>query len=364
MFTQKLPLSRSVFIGRMNYQPCTGNVTPIRQRLQSEIPNKMRRFNGEKTISLGYAVERKSVNNRLDAIKASVKKDNATEVLKRLSPEILSKVDALRTFSISHTSLTATGILSRLPTRIPVNLRQTRLFVTKSDSHLDTGGNPNDTPQITLASKPPSGEVKIIKVDSLTQIKAVAQKLSNPKNAVHNFFSALADEMKDPAMKMSPTYKATGGKAASMSWVCCYHMKWPENIKVVACEASKQKASLLAARKVVDLLMTTGRLSPDGTPIFYNKADVKKINKQKRTAIHLDKPSITHMQNIVNIFNADMKQVVETAAEEAPADESSGFIAEDKQSAKLFMAREPYFLSSGQYFAKEKVSLPVSKLKY
>uniref|UniRef100_A0AAR5PEV3 RNA helicase n=2 Tax=Dendroctonus ponderosae TaxID=77166 RepID=A0AAR5PEV3_DENPD len=384
MFTIKLAQNRLVFMGRMNflqvYQPYTGKGTPIRQR---EMYKHKGRFSAKRTMNFQNSAARKSVNIRLYAIRASVKTDDAPDVLNRLSTEIQGscKADAIiRLSSRFHTgpkAKTATETLSRLPTRIQANLssaitfqsflrpsgfvNQARLLVTKSDSHPDTG-DPNGTDQIEHASKPSNGKVNIIEVANSTQIEKVAQKLPNPKNVVHNFFSVLADEMNDPAMKMSPTYKAMAGKAGNVSWACCYHMKWPENIKVVARETSKHKASALAARKVIDLLMTMGRLSADGTPIFYNKEDVKEIRKQKQTAINLDKSSIIHMQNIINIFNSDMKQMVETA-EVQPADESSGFLAEDKQSAKLFMAREPHFLSAGQYFAKEKVSLPVTKLK-
>lgn len=196
----------------------------------------------------------------------------------------------------------------------------------------------------------------IVQLKDLKEINPILKKFPFPKNVLNNFYTILAEELKDKSLKPESFYKSEG---KSGLWSCIYHLKWPEPMKVSAKAFTKKEASKAAAAKVLDVLQSKSKMCPEGLPLIYQKAEIKQLHKQKQTVVKLDSIAVRRMNDIINVFNTEMKGVVEQYFEKGIG--TSDMLKEGTGSN--FRNRQLQFLGDQKYYAKEQIQLPISSFK-
>ncbi|XP_050296944.1 ATP-dependent RNA helicase DHX30-like isoform X2 [Anthonomus grandis grandis] len=188
------------------------------------------------------------------------------------------------------------------------------------------------------------------------------QKFPFPKSVLNQYYQIVSEDLKNNSVKPITTY-ASNHKGQKVTWTCTYHLKWPTVAKISADHSTKKDASHTAAQKVLQLLLECGKMAPDGSPIIHTQDEIRKLQKQKRTKVELKAAEVDNMRNIINIFNDNMKHKVDSVDFVGSLDEfSKDFITEEQDCERKYKA-SPIFLGTAKYFAREKVSLPISAYK-
>ncbi|XP_066150364.1 uncharacterized protein [Euwallacea fornicatus] len=201
-----------------------------------------------------------------------------------------------------------------------------------------------------------------VKVEHIAELRHVFKLFPTPKNTLHNFYSILCNELKDTSLKLEPLYKSMP-KNNAVPWTCIYNLKWPENVRVIALARTKKDASKMAAAKALEVLQKLGRLSPEGMPLIYQREDIKKLKKQKQTVVNLNTCTVKNLENIIQVFNNDMKDVVERVNYQEYLEDELEKDALVEGSDSVRFTEKPWFLGTDLYLAREKIVLPISKYK-
>lgn len=196
----------------------------------------------------------------------------------------------------------------------------------------------------------------IIHLEDLKEIYPILKKFPHPKSVLNNFYTILVEELKDKSLKPESSYKSEGKNGM---WTCTYHLKWPEPMKVTARAATKKEASKVACAKVLDVLQSKSKICPEGLPLIYQKTEIKQLHKQKQTTVTLDRKTVRSMEEIINVFNTEMKGVVEQYFEKRVGGDD--MLTEGGGSN--FRTRQLQFLGDQKYYAKEQIELPISSFK-
>lgn len=274
--------------------------------------------------------EKSSINVRLQKLQESFQKCSISRVLE------------------PYGMLCPTKQVRHLSTRVtsnPSNDTDIRL--------LDENQNYQTNAEPTLASpQTPT----VVHLEDLKEIYPILKKFPHPKNVLNNFYTILVEELKDKSLKPECTYKSEGKHGM---WTCTYHLKWPEPMKVTVKAATKKEASKVACAKVLEVLQSKSKICPDGLPLIYQKAEIKQLHKQKQTTVTLDRKTVRSMEDIINVFNTEIKGVVEQYFEKGVGGDDMVI----EGSGSNFRTRHLQFLGDQKYYAKEQIELPISSFK-
>lgn len=148
-------------------------------------------------------------------------------------------------------------------------------------------------------------------------------------------------------------------------WLCTYHVKWPEDMKFLARDFTKQSASNKAALAALTWLRQNEKITDKGAPIVYDKNQIKTLTKQTIPTISLNSNTLEAMNKIVNIYQNKMLPLLEMDKE--VIDDGNNEVEDKKivseiDSINLNVKKQRY-ISLEKYLAKEKVELPISSYK-
>lgn len=309
------------------------------QHMQSEYRRDLKENHCRRNQNRKRKTEKSSVNCRLQILQESFQNCGISTVLKPYAMLCSTGKQVITSKQVRH-----------LSTRVTSNL--------SSDLHRNSrllDENQNDlinTEPTSASSQTPT----IVHLEDPKEIHPILKKFPFPKNVLNNFYTILAEELKDKSLKPECFYKSEG---KSGMWSCIYHLKWPEPMKVTARAATKKEASKVASAKVLDVLQSKSKMCPEGLPLIYEKAEIKQLHKQKQTVVKLDLKTVRCMEDIINVFNTELKGVVEQYFEKGV--ESDNMLFEGTGSN--FRNRHLQFLGDQKYYAKEQVELPISTFK-
>ncbi|KAF7279691.1 hypothetical protein GWI33_006851 [Rhynchophorus ferrugineus] len=220
----------------------------------------------------------------------------------------------------------------------------------------DQNNNICDEHVNTISRKHPT-EYKNITLGSYSEVQHIHAKYPEPKNVLHAFYQVLQNQLHNKSLNWDVSYKSvrTGG---SSEWMCVYHLKWPEHVKISAREKTKKQASMLAALKCLAYLSECGKLSNDGMPLIYTKDEVKTITQKKEKEITIDRDSLAKMERIRQIFDTNIQPLIKDFDYSY---ETESINIEDPE--KMYLKSQPKYLQISKYVTKEKTHLPISDLK-
>ncbi|KAL1501953.1 hypothetical protein ABEB36_007176 [Hypothenemus hampei] len=232
--------------------------------------------------------------------------------------------------------------------RQPKPIENYRFFATKSNTNVNDSIFPlNDT-----VSQPP-----LESVSEDQPLLKIYHKFPHPKNILHNFFTILSEELKDKNLKIEPIYKSEEIKKGVMMWTASYNLKWPVEMKITARATSKKLASTKAASDAINFLQKHNKISTEGMPLIYHEREIKKLTKKKETVINLDKTVVDLLTNITQVFDKDLKPLVESTNFKVDN------LLEDETEYKSHNLKIPNYLGIQAYMAKEKIKLPITDFK-
>lgn len=142
-------------------------------------------------------------------------------------------------------------------------------------------------------------------VHDLDQIKSLYPQ---PSGTLHNFFSVVAVELKEPKCEITPHYKSVQSSKKErkpVQWTCTYLLKWPDEMKFQSTASTKQEAACKAAWAALLHLEKSGKMV-NGAPKFYDKADVRQITRESNFTLNLQNKQIKQLESINNIFETKL----------------------------------------------------------
>lgn len=157
----------------------------------------------------------------------------------------------------------------------------------------------------------------------------------------------------------------TEGKKST--WVCTYHLYWPEEIKFLAEDTKKSLASHKAAIAALLWLKNNHKITNDGLPAIYRKEEVRTITAKTLPVLSLDESTVDKIQNIVNLHRTQIvPHIIQNRLDKAEKKEESeeeSQVVRPLEDVNLKTARRQKYLGLDTYLAKEKVELPIAQYK-
>jgi len=111
-------------------------------------------------------------------------------------------------------------------------------------------------------------------------LEIVEGKFPHPKGTLHNLYSVVAQELKNPRYHLEKSYRMVSvrtGKVTNIMWNCTYKVKWPGEANFSASMPSKAAAGKQAALKALHWLHVQGKLTRAGAPLLYDKHEIKEM---------------------------------------------------------------------------------------
>ncbi|CAH1260828.1 unnamed protein product [Diabrotica balteata] len=217
-------------------------------------------------------------------------------------------------------------------------------------------------PKQTFLDDFESNKVEQIYYAEREEIKNISKLFPMPKNTLHNIFNVVADETKNDSFKLAPSFKSIPTNRASSTWICTYSLKWPVEIKFLAKDHRKKVAADKAALSALTWLRANNKITAAGSPIIYDKEEVKQLTKSSIPEIQLNKNTLEIMDNIISTYETKMNPFVlksqETSSDLLP--ESLKIAQEHELNPNLVKKK---FLGFEKYIAKEKTTLPITPYK-
>lgn len=165
---------------------------------------------------------------------------------------------------------------------------------------------------------------------------------------------------------MNPHYKLLK-EGKKSTWLCTYHLYWPEEVKFLAEDNKKSVASYKAAVAALAWLRENHKITQEGLPVIYNKEEIKAVTKKSLPVLTLDKSIIDKMKNIIQLHHSEIvPHIIKNKLEKAEkGEESEGELETitELKKEKLAVARRQKYLGLDTYLAKEKVELPIARYK-
>lgn len=189
-----------------------------------------------------------------------------------------------------------------------------------------------------------------------SSVKGVYVK-EHPKNIVNNFFMIVSQELgKD--LKPMVTYSKN-----LSDWVCTYHLKWPDSVKITKRAANKKEASHKTALLVVDWLRQHNKINSNGMPILYDAKEMKNISRENaRKILHFDSSTMDKLDLIYEMYKNNFLKYI-------ASDRNCGTNLLEHQSVAQLedawpLAKAlPKIMNSENYLTNEVLKLPIQNFR-
>lgn len=180
----------------------------------------------------------------------------------------------------------------------------------------------------------------------------------HPKNVLNNFYAIVSQEL-GIKFYASPTFTKNHN-----DWLCTYHLKWPESLKISKRAHNKRDASHKAAVAVLEWLQSCGKINTNGQPVIYDAAEIRNIyTKVNRKVLTLNQPTITKLNLIDEKYSKNFFDYLETNIQSDVEQEKSGDLTKLDSPWPLNYTRQR-ILSTKNYLVRENVELPIQEYKY
>nr|CAD7426187.1 unnamed protein product [Timema monikensis] len=196
-----------------------------------------------------------------------------SEVLESSSALRCAKGDDMRAFSegnnLKHEPLDVGSVAKPLP----INMLESNPF------EVEAMTKPLSTNE--LQSKP--FEVEVSKNSSPAILEGVKKEFPRPKETVHNFYTAVVQELKQTSYRPVQSYKlaptAKGNKNTVTNWSCTWQVRWPTEASFTSVGRTKAEASNQVALEILHWLRAQGKLTSKGTPMIYTSQEVRELKR-------------------------------------------------------------------------------------
>ncbi|KRT85156.1 helicase [Oryctes borbonicus] len=179
----------------------------------------------------------------------------------------------------------------------------------------------------------------------------------HPKNVLNSFSLILSQELgKD--FNITPVYSKHHN-----DWICTYHLKWPEPIKISKRARTKKNASHKAAVATLEWLTSQGKVDSTGKLVIYDAETIRAIyKKSNRKVLALDNTTIDNLNLIHEEYKRNLLQYLETSVENGTEKQNTVDLT-NLENPWLLNFLPQRILDLKNYLAKEEVELPIQKYK-
>lgn len=193
-------------------------------------------------------------------------------------------------------------------------------------------------------------------------IEHIRKLYPSPKNTLHNIFSFASEQLHKDELKLKPEYKQLKHGKTRLTWICTYHLKWPES-KVFSCAASsKQEASYKTALQALTWLKSINKIDSQGRPLVFDHEEIKKI-KHSCPELLLDKKVEKKMCEIIEKYDGNLRTCFEnirTIKEDSTEEISNENLkASQELNETIRMPLTQKFEGSDIYLRDKHVQLPI-----
>lgn len=199
------------------------------------------------------------------------------------------------------------------------------------------------------------------------KIEHIHKLYPSPRGTIHNVFSIVSDQLKKKELKLTPEFKLLKHAKNRYTWMCTYHLQWPEPKTFSSTSSSKQEAAQKASLQALTWLRLLNKIDNQGRPLIFDSEEINKL-KSNCPEFVLDKVAEKKLREIIDKYELNlsssfkkMKCVEEDALKETS---KNNLKTHEELNETIRMPFHQNFEGVDVYMRDSTVQLPILKHRF
>lgn len=207
----------------------------------------------------------------------------------------------------------------------------------------------------------------IYSVKQAQKIEHIHKLYPTPRLTLNNMFSVVADQLHNKDLKLKPEFKLINHVKNRSSWMCTYHLQWPEPKTFSSTSSSKQEAAHKAALQAITWLKLSNKIDNQGRPLIFGREEIKKI-KDPSPEFVLDKAVEEKLCDIIEKYELNLsssfEKIKDIKCDTLEETSKSDLKRHEELNETIRMPFQQRFEGVDVYLRDSSIQLPILKQRF